>query len=86
MLEVRPVSELRNNYTDIEKLIQEQEVCLTKNGVGVSVIMSIEDYNRLQAKIDIYQKLGEAEADIQNGDKGLNFREGLKVIREKYNG
>lgn len=85
MLEVRPVSELRNNYTEIEKLLQEQEVCLTKNGVGVSVIMSIEDYNKMQSKLEIYQKLSETEADILAGDKGVNFRTGLKAIMDKYN-
>ena len=35
MIQIKPVSDLRNKFTDIEKLVDEgQPVYLTKNGYG----------------------------------------------------
>jgi PHD/YefM family antitoxin component YafN of YafNO toxin-antitoxin module len=82
----KPVSDLRNNYPEIEKLIQNEEVFLTKNGIGTSVIMNIEEYDKLKARLEIYQKLGEAEADIVAGDNGKDFRTCFKEMRKKING
>lgn len=46
--ERRPVSDLRNKFTDIEKLVNEGEpVYLTKNGYGSMVVLSLEMYSRL---------------------------------------
>ena len=48
MVQIRPVSDLRNKFTDIEKCVQGGDpVYLTKNGYGTMVVMSIEAYSRL---------------------------------------
>ncbi len=46
MLQIRPVSDLRNNFADISKIVHEtaEPVFLTKNGYGDMVVMSIEAY------------------------------------------
>ena len=46
MLNMRPVSDLRNKYSEVERqLIETKEpIILTKNGVGSAVLMSIEEY------------------------------------------
>jgi len=48
MLQIRPVSDLRNKFTEIEKCVQKGDpVYLTKNGYGTMVVLSIESYSRL---------------------------------------
>ena len=54
MLNIRPVSDLRNKYPEIEQLVLGgEEVYLTKNGYGSMVVMSIEQYSALT----VYRKL-----------------------------
>lgn len=43
MITIRPVSDLRNRFTEIEKTVKEgTPVYLTKNGYGTMVVMSLE--------------------------------------------
>ncbi|MDR0326182.1 MAG: type II toxin-antitoxin system prevent-host-death family antitoxin [Oscillospiraceae bacterium] len=63
---VRPVRDLRNNYAEIAELIKNHDqVIITKNGRGDSVLISIEEYAELE-KIRheryVAGKLAEAEA------------------------
>ena len=47
-MDIRPVSDLRNKYTEIEQALEtSNEIFLTKNGYGASVIMSVEAYSKL---------------------------------------
>ncbi len=47
-MNIRPVSDLRNKYTEIEQdLASTNAIFLTKNGYGAAVLMSIEEYRRL---------------------------------------
>ena len=66
MLNIRPVSDLRNKYPEIEEAVLKngEPVFLTKNGYGSMVVMSLEQYSALTDDIEI--KLDEADyaADI----------------------
>lgn len=70
MIHIRPVSDLRNKFTEIEKIVNEgQPVFLTKNGYGNMVVMSIEQYSKItEHKNYIDSKLAESEkfAEEQN--------------------
>lgn len=61
MIHIRPVSDLRNKYPEIENLVVTggEPVYLTKNGYGSMVVMSIEQYAALTDEIEI--KLDEAD-------------------------
>lgn len=60
MIDIRPVSDLRNRFTEIEQTVKEgTPVYLTKNGYGTMVVMSIEHYSSLTE--DIEAKLDEAD-------------------------
>ena len=61
MLNIRPVSDLRNKYPEIEEeVLQKGEpVFLTKNGYGSMVVMSLEQYAELTDDIEL--KLDEAD-------------------------
>ena len=54
MINIRPVSDLRNKYTEIENLVlkEDEPVYLTKNGYGSMVVMSLEKYSKLAGKKD----------------------------------
>lgn len=69
MPNIRPSSELRNNYAGLMKISREQQepVFLTVNGRGDSVIMPIETYHKMQNALKVQQMLAEAEDDIRNG-------------------
>lgn len=48
MVQIRPVSDLRNRFTDIENTVKSgAPVYLTKNGYGTMVVLSIEAYSEL---------------------------------------
>ena len=48
MLQISPVSDFRNKFPDIEKIVKEGEpVYLTKNGYGAMVVLSLEEYSKL---------------------------------------
>ena len=52
-MDIRPVSDLRNKFTEIEKTVQKgQPVYLTKNGYGVMVVLSIDTYSKLTNRIE----------------------------------
>jgi len=88
MLNIRPISDLRNNANDISELCRtsREPVFITKNGVGDMVVMSVETYERQQALISLYTKLAEAEEEIANGAEGDDFFEVAKQLRSSVHG
>ena len=58
MINIRPVSDLRNKYPEIEELVlkEKQPVYLTKNGYGSMVVMSVEQYSKLMAECEKIKK------------------------------
>ena len=81
---IRPVSDLRNNFADISKTVHEtqQPICLTKNGFGDMVVMSMESYENLQFESEVYFKLREAEQEAQMTNKRFSSKDVLKSLRD----
>lgn len=60
MITIRPVSDLRNKFTEIEESVKKgAPVYLTKNGYGSMVVLSLEQYAALTDEIEM--KLDEAD-------------------------
>lgn len=60
MINIRPVSDLRNKFTEIEDIVKSgQLVYLTKNGYGSMVVLSLEQYSALIDEVEL--KLSEAD-------------------------
>ena len=60
MITIRPVSDLRNKFTEIEDCVKSgKPVYLTKNGYGSMVVLSLEQYAALTDDIEL--KLDEAD-------------------------
>ena len=66
VIHIRPVSDLRNKFTEIEETVvrSNSPVFLTKNGYGTMVLLSIEQYAALTQNIE--KKLDEADLYAQN--------------------
>ena len=60
MLDIRPVSDLRNKFSEIEETVKSgQPVYLTKNGYGSRVVLSLEQYAALTDEVEL--RLDEAD-------------------------
>ena len=54
MLDIRPVSDLRNKFSEIEETVKGgQPVYLTKNGYGSMVVLSLEQYAALTDEVEL---------------------------------
>jgi prevent-host-death family protein len=82
---IRPISDLRNRAVEISELChsEDQPVFITRNGKGDLVVMSQAHYERLQSLIELYQKLGEAEALETSGQRGITHAKLMEKLREK---
>lgn len=85
MIIIRPVSDLRNKFPEIESVVREGEpVYLTKNGYGSMVVMSLEKYAELTDDIEL--KLDEADKAAALDDTRYTLDETFTRIRERING
>jgi len=68
MQNIRPSSELRNKYSEISALCKETRdpVYITVNGHGDTVILSLEQFNQIQAELELLKMLSESEEDARN--------------------
>ena len=80
---IRPVSDLRNKYPEIENLVlnEGEVVYLTKNGYGSMVVMSIDKYCKLTDDVEI--KLDEAEKEADITDTRYSHDDVFSNIRKK---
>lgn len=87
MINIRPISDLRNNFNDIAKICHEYDepVYITKNGEENLVIMSTAVYERQQALLELYQKLAVAEEESANNSKTKTHEEIMEKLRGKIN-
>lgn len=83
MPSIRPSSDLRNKYDEISKFCRQysEPVFITKNGHGDLVVMSIETYERLAGKLDLYKQLQEGHDDIVQ-NRVLSIEEAFKQIHK----
>ena len=77
MINIRPVSDLRNKYPEIEDLVlkEDEAVYLTKNGYGSMVVMSLKKYSQLtsDAKYNEYIEKALDEADKEAEDPNTQY-------------
>lgn len=85
MPQIRPVSDLRNNFAEISKIVHEsrEPVFLTKNGYGDMVVMSLEQYEKIQLENEIFIKLKEAELEARTTDIRYSHAEVFRRARDQ---
>ncbi len=84
MLQIRPVSDLRNNFTAIERIVGNgSPVYLTKNGYGTMVVMSIEAYGKLTD--DVEPALDAADKMAETTSERFTHKQVFSKLREAAN-
>ena len=86
MIQIRPVSDLRNKFPEIEDMVikEGQPVYLTKNGYGSMVVLSLEKYAELTDEIEL--KLDEADKEAESTDVRYTHNEVFSRVRSRING
>ena len=69
MPRIQSSTDLRNNYNEISTFCHEnrEPVFITKNGQGDLALMSMETYEMLIGKLDLYRLLDEERAATKAG-------------------
>lgn len=85
---IRPISDLRNSANEISDFCRQtrQPVYITRNGTGDMVVLSMEEYERQQALIDLYGKLAVAEQEVASGAQGEDFFTVARQLRGRVHG
>ena len=85
MAQIRPVSDLRNNFADISRTVHEtgSPVILTKNGYGDMVVMSYEEYQNIRYEMDITRELRAAELEAETTTERFAHEDVMAGIRAK---
>ena len=85
MIQIRPVSDLRNKFPEVEKAVQSGEpVYLTKNGYGAMVVLSLEAYSRLTDSVEM--ALDEADKYAVENETRYTHEEVFSGLRRRVNG
>ena len=84
MIQIRPVSDLRNRFPEVENAVSGgNPVFLTKNGYGAMVVMSLEKYAELTDSIEL--KLDEADRAAAVSDVRHTQGEVFSRLKEELN-
>lgn len=83
---IKSSADLRNNYNAVSKQAHEYQepIFITKNGKGDIAVMSIESYESLRGKLDLYEKIADGLDDIQTGNT-RPFAEAMKDLKARRN-
>ncbi len=84
MPQIIPIKDLKNT-AEISELCHKSSdpIYITKNGYGDMVIMSMEIYEELIKKINLYKELEISEKQIEEG-KIKDANVSLSSLRKKY--
>lgn len=69
MPNIRPSSEIRNNYPELSRLCKEtgEPVYITVNGKGDVALIDIAVLDEIYARIALYEKLSQGLKDVEEG-------------------
>lgn len=85
MINIRPVSDLRNKFPEVEETVLSSNtpVFLTKNGYGTMVLMSVKQYSILTDNIE--KKLDEADTFAASTSTRLSKADVFDSVRNRIN-
>lgn len=81
---IKSSAELRNNYNEISTFCHSypEPVFITKNGKGDLAVMSIEAYEELTSRFELYSLLKDGLDDVVTGNT-KPFTEAMSEIRSR---
>jgi len=83
---IRPSADLRNNYNEISSFCHEhsEPVFITKNGKGDLAVLSIETYEDLCGKFELFHLLNDG-LEAEKAGHVRSFKDAIKDIRKGLN-
>lgn len=84
MPNIRSSADLRNSYNDISEFCHtySEPVFITKNGKGDLAVMSIETYEQLIGRFELYGLLQDGLNDVKN-ENTRPFAEAISDLRSR---
>ena len=84
MPNIRSSADVRNRYNEISQFCHQygEPVFITKNGKGDLAVLSIEAYEQLLGRFELYGLLQEGMEDIQSGNT-RPFSDAMKDIKAR---
>lgn len=84
MPNIKSSTDLRNNYNEISTFCHEnrEPIFITKNGQGDLAVMSIENYEILNGKLELYRLLDEGRVAVTGGRK-RSLEDVMRAIRQE---
>jgi PHD/YefM family antitoxin component YafN of YafNO toxin-antitoxin module len=81
---IRSSADLRNSYNEISSFCHTygEPVFITKNGKGDLAVMSIETYEQIVGKFELYGLISDGLEDIKNGNT-RPVTEALSDLRDR---
>ncbi len=81
---IKSSAELRNSYSEVSEQCHKsgKPIFITKNGKGDLAIMSIEAYDEMAGKLELYNKIQEGLNDI-NAGKVTPWEDAFNELRTK---
>lgn len=81
---IKSSADLRNHYNEISTFCHNysEPVFITKNGKGDLAVMSIEAYEELTSRFELYRQINEGLEDIEAGNT-RPFADAMTDIRSK---
>ena len=81
---IRSSADLRNGYNEISSFCHQygEPVFITKNGKGDLAVLSIEAYEQLLGRFELYGLLREGMEDVKAGNT-RSFSEAMSDIRAR---
>ena len=81
---IKSSAELRNNYNGISEMCHtySEPVFITKNGKGDLAVMSVELYEEITSKYELYNAIKDGLDDIREGNT-RPFKNAIENIRRR---
>jgi prevent-host-death family protein len=88
MMSIRPISDLRNRFTEVVKEVSgnNKAIIFTVNGKAAMVTISFDKYSKLAHLDYIEHALDEADAYAENHSESLTHEDVFSRIKAKING
>jgi len=85
MPHIHPATELKSNFAHLAKICQSENepVYLTRKGHGDLVLMSLASFQQIQAKLELYQKIDEAELESKTSSLRLSHEDVMQNLRSR---
>lgn len=87
MPKITSSAELRNNYNEISQFCHQynEPVFITKNGKGDLAVMSIDAYEELVSRFELYGALRKGLEDVEAG-RVVSSENAKEFFKKKYPG